>query len=219
MDNYIGMGHNYYLYEDNGKFCVIPWDLNMAFGTFGMGPNRGGVGNVDLYIDEPTTGALAGKPLVARLFAHQPYLEKYHQYLKQLLNGGFAEGVIEARINELAKMIRPYVEADETKFFTNDDFESNVSENISSQSSIEFSDRTDQNLIQARDRDPGGRGGRRGGPGGGMNAPKLRAFIKARRLSVTEQLDGKRPSRSDGDQNIRNFDMSERFKRDMEERE
>jgi hypothetical protein len=30
-----------------------------------------------------------------------------------------------------------------------------------------------------------------------MNAPKLKAFIKARRLSVREQLDGKRPSRSE----------------------
>ncbi|MBN2592989.1 MAG: CotH kinase family protein [Sedimentisphaerales bacterium] len=219
LDNYIGMGHNYYLYEDNGKFCVIPWDLNMAFGTFGMGPNRGGVGNVDLYIDEPTTGAFADRPLVARLFAHQPYLEKYHQYLKQLLNGGFAEGVIEARIDELAKMIRPYVEADEMKFFTNDDFESNVGEKISSGALGEFSNETGHGDMQARDTGPGGRGGRRGGPGGGMNAPKLRAFIKARRLSVTEQLDGKRPSQGDGDQNIRNFDMFERFRQDMEKRE
>lgn len=217
LDNYIGMGHNYYLYEDNGKFCVIPWDLNMAFGTFGMGPNRGGVGNVDLYIDEPTTGAMAGKPLVARLFAHQPYLDKYHQYLKQLLNGGFAEGVIEARIDELAKIIRPYVEADKLKFFTNEDFESNVSEKISSETSGGFSDKTDQESIRGRDRGPNGRGGRRGGPG--MNAPKLRAFIKARRLSVTEQLAGKRPSRSEGGQNIQNFDMFDRFRRDLEEQE
>jgi spore coat protein CotH len=215
LDNYIGMGHNYYLYEDNGKFCVIPWDLNMAFGTFGMGPNRGGVGNVNLYIDEPTTGALAGKPLVARLFAHQPYLEKYHQYLKQLLEGGFAEGVIEARIDELAEMIRPYVEADEMKFSTNDDFESNVSEKFSSGVPGEFSNETDRGGVQARDTGPGGRGGRRGGPGGGMNAPKLRAFIKARRLSVTEQLDGKRPTRSEGGENTRDFDMFERFRRDM----
>jgi spore coat protein CotH len=211
LDNYIGMGHNYYFYEDNGKFCVIPWDLNMAFGTFGMGPNQGGVGNVDLYIDEPTTGALAGKPLVARLFAHKPYLERYHQYLRQLLNGGFAEGVIEARINELAKIIRPYVEADQMKFFTNDDFESNVSGKISPESSGEFSDKTNQDSVQARYRGPGRRGGRRGGPGGGMDAPKLKAFIKARRLSVTEQLDGIRPSRSEGGENTRDYDMFGRF--------
>lgn len=37
LDNYIGMGHNYYLYEMNGRFTILPWDLNMAFGTFRMG--------------------------------------------------------------------------------------------------------------------------------------------------------------------------------------
>jgi spore coat protein CotH len=199
LDNYIGMGHNYYLYENDGKFCVIPWDLNMAFGTFGMGPNRGGVGNVDLYIDEPTTGPFTERPLVTRLLEHKPYLEKYHKYLEQLLKGGFAEGVIEARIDELAGLIRPYVEADDLKFFTNEDFESNVSEGRSSEKAEEFSSETD--LDRMRDRGMGA-GGRRGGPGGGMNAPRLRAFIKARRLSVTEQLNGKRPARSQAGQDI-----------------
>ncbi|GAI06446.1 unnamed protein product, partial [marine sediment metagenome] len=30
LDNYIGLGHNYYLYEIDGKFIIIPWDLNMG---------------------------------------------------------------------------------------------------------------------------------------------------------------------------------------------
>ena len=37
LDNYIGIGHNMYLYEVDGKFTVIPWDLNMTFGTFNGG--------------------------------------------------------------------------------------------------------------------------------------------------------------------------------------
>jgi spore coat protein CotH len=211
LDNYIGMGHNYYLYEVDGKFTIIPWDLNMAFGTFGMGPNQGGVGNVDLYIDEPTTGATAGKPLVARLFAHKPYLDKYHQYLEQLLDGGFAEGVIESRIDELAELIRPYVEADDMKFSTNKEFESNVSE-ASANVAGEFSGERSPDQMQGRGF--GGRGGgRRGGFGGGgpgMNAPKLKTFIKARRLSVTEQLNGIRPARSQGDGNTEG-NMFDRF--------
>ncbi len=41
LDSYQGqMKHNYYLYEQNGKFSIIPWDYNMAFGGFGVG--RGG---------------------------------------------------------------------------------------------------------------------------------------------------------------------------------
>ena len=37
LDNYIGMGHNYYLYEYWGTFLISPWDLNMRFGGFDSG--------------------------------------------------------------------------------------------------------------------------------------------------------------------------------------
>jgi len=40
LDNYIAMGHNYYLYDDGGKFIILPWDLNMAFGTFNYSLDR-----------------------------------------------------------------------------------------------------------------------------------------------------------------------------------
>jgi len=210
LDNYIGMGHNYYLYEDNGKFTVVPWDLNMAFGTFGMGPNQGGVGNVDLYIDEPTTGALADKPLVARLFAHKPYLDRYHQYLEQLLKGGFAEGVIEARIDEIAELIRPFVEADELKFYSIEEFERSINEDLASGGPGGFSPGMGRDRMQDRGADEPG--GRRGGPGGGMNAPGLKSFISQRRVSVREQLDGTRPSRNESGENRGNFNMFDGFR-------
>jgi len=210
LDNYIGMGHNYYLYEDNGKFTVVPWDLNMAFGTFGMGPNQGGVGNVDLYIDEPTTGALADKPLVARLFAHKPYLDRYHQYLEQLLKGGFAEGVIEARIDKIAELIRPFVEADELKFYSIEEFERSINEDLASGGLGGFSPGMGRGRTQ--DRGAGEPGGRRGGPGGGMNAPGLKSFISQRRVSVREQLDGTRPSRNESGENRGNFNMFDGFR-------
>lgn len=42
MDSYIGGNmHNYYLYEQDGQFSILPWDFNMAFD--GM-PNGGGQG-------------------------------------------------------------------------------------------------------------------------------------------------------------------------------
>lgn len=45
LDSYQGnMKHNYYLYEDNGVFSIIPWDYNMSFGGFGVG---GGGGRMD----------------------------------------------------------------------------------------------------------------------------------------------------------------------------
>ena len=42
LDSYQGtMKHNYYLYEKDGKFSIIPWDYNMAFGGFGVGMGGG----------------------------------------------------------------------------------------------------------------------------------------------------------------------------------
>lgn len=44
LDSYQGnMKHNYYLYEEDGVFSIIPWDYNMSFGGFGVG--GGGMGN------------------------------------------------------------------------------------------------------------------------------------------------------------------------------
>lgn len=41
LDSYQGnMKHNYYLYEQNGVFSMIPWDYNMSFGGFGVGGGR-----------------------------------------------------------------------------------------------------------------------------------------------------------------------------------
>ncbi|MGE7778830.1 CotH kinase family protein [Peribacillus sp. NPDC097264] len=38
LDHYQGMlKHNYYLYEENGIFSILPWDYNMSFGGFSGG--------------------------------------------------------------------------------------------------------------------------------------------------------------------------------------
>ncbi|MEC0242157.1 CotH kinase family protein [Paenibacillus dokdonensis] len=45
LDSYQGnLKHNYYLYEKDGKFSVLPWDYNMAFGGYGVGGGGGGGG-------------------------------------------------------------------------------------------------------------------------------------------------------------------------------
>lgn len=46
LDSYQGnMKHNYYLYENDGVFSIIPWDYNMSFGGFGVGGGRMGDNN------------------------------------------------------------------------------------------------------------------------------------------------------------------------------
>jgi spore coat protein CotH len=172
LDNYIGMGHNYYLYENDGKFVVIPWDLNMAFGAFNSGLQRDGL--INFYIDEPTAGAVAQRPLVERLLSYQPYLDTYHKYLQELLDGPFAIEAMNSRIDEVAALVRPYVEADELKFYSTEQFEAGLAEGIS----------------QA------GEGVSRVGGGGFSSSIGLKAFVAERSASVLEQLAGTRKSSS-----------------------
>jgi len=211
LDNYIGMGHNYYLYETNGRFTILPWDLNMAFGTFGMGLARDAA---DFYIDEPVTNSFESRPLVYRLLSYPPYRERYHQYLKDLLDGPFAEGVLEERIDRLAALVRPYVEKDELKFFTLEDFEKGLNEGsafgggwggwmrppVGNPNPAGPMGPQGGQPAPAEGPNRGGRFGfgRRGpGFGGppGMQAPGLKSFIAKRRLSVRRQLSGEIPSR------------------------
>ena len=129
LDSYIGLGHNYYLYEDNGKFTIIPWDTNEAFGTYKCGTTRDGV--INYYIDEPTCAVLSERPLVQRLLAHKPYLDTYREHIKTMLAGPFSFDVMESRIDKIADMIRPFVIADELKFFSTADFELNLTHDVS----------------------------------------------------------------------------------------
>ena len=167
LDNYIGTGHNYYLYEVDGKFTVIPWDLNMAFGTFNSGLDRDGL--INFYIDEPTSGAVANYPLV-RLLSYQPYLDTYHGYLEELIEGVFSEEVMNSRIDELAELIRPYVEADELLYYSTEVWELALSEDIES--------------------------GRQRDVEVGMLPLGLKAFVAERVASIRQQLDGELPSSS-----------------------
>ena len=129
LDNYPGTGHNYYLYEVDGYFTIIPWDLNMAFGSFDcFGLDREGI--INFYIDEPTCGPMADRPLVERVLSHQPYLDAYHRYLQSLLDGPFSVATMESLIDELADLIRPFIESDELMGLSTTDFEQGLSEDV-----------------------------------------------------------------------------------------
>jgi spore coat protein CotH len=134
LDNYIGSGENYYLYENDGKFVMIPWDLNLAFGTYRIDLSM--EQTINYYIDEPTCGAMSAKPLVSRLLSNAAYLEKYHEYIEEVLDGVFDSDTINARIDELAGLIRSYVKDDETKFYTAEQFEEGISEQVVSEAVV-----------------------------------------------------------------------------------
>lgn len=119
-DSYSGnLTQNYYLYSQNGKFTVIPWDYNMSLGGFSAGGDA-----TTIPIDEPVMGVnIEDVPLIDNLLEVEEYKTKYHEYVQQL--NSYLEK-FEPRVTELANIIRPYVEKDPTKFYTMEQFEENI---------------------------------------------------------------------------------------------
>ncbi|MBY0114824.1 CotH kinase family protein [Paenibacillus xylanexedens] len=133
-DSYNGdKGHNYMLYSDAaGKFTVVPWDFNMSFNGYSGGGGRGtttgstttNTNATNVSVDEPVLGiSMENVPMINNLLAVPEYKEKYLSYVNELTD--YMEG-IQDRITVLADEIRPYVEADPTKFYTTEQFESNI---------------------------------------------------------------------------------------------
>lgn len=123
FDSYTGsMIHNYYLYEDDGKLSMIPWDYNLAFGGF---QSMGSAEELVNYpIDTPVSGGdVSDRPMLAWIFENDKYLELYHKYLSELMSEYFDSGYFEQLIDETVALISPYVEKDPTKFCTYDEFE------------------------------------------------------------------------------------------------
>ena len=121
LDNYIGIGHNNYLYEMDGKFSIIPWDLNMAFGTFNLAIKKEGL--INYYIDEPTAGPMVRFPLAYQLLRQPIYMERYRGYIQELIDGPFDIDRVLARIDQLVEMVRPFAQADMEMFYSYEDWE------------------------------------------------------------------------------------------------
>ena len=116
-DSYTGsMIHNYYLYEEDGQLSMIPWDYNLAFGTF-QGNRANNAVNDD--IDAPLSVTGSDRPMIDWIFGSVQYTELYHQYFGEFLNTVDVQSII---ANAKA-LIAPYVEKDPTKFCSYEEFD------------------------------------------------------------------------------------------------
>ena len=119
-DSYTGsMVHNYYLYEEDGQLSMIPWDYNLAFGTF-QGGNA--TDTVNEPIDTPVSGGTEDRPMVDWIFSEEGYTELYHQYFAEFLETVDSSAIID----DAYSLIAEYVEKDPTKFCTYEEFETGV---------------------------------------------------------------------------------------------
>lgn len=129
---------NYYLFQDaNGRFTTIPWDLNLAFGSFkniGTGSDLKLKAlqelNPLLHIDNVT------KPLISKLLENPDYKKAYLSHLRTILQDYFLNGKYEARARELQSMIRLDFIRDQNKTYTLAEFDKSLTETIGKKSKI-----------------------------------------------------------------------------------
>ncbi|MBR3421134.1 MAG: CotH kinase family protein [Ruminococcus sp.] len=203
-DSYTGqMIHNYYLYEEEGQLSMIPWDYNLAYGSF-----MGGMGSssVNSPIDTPVSGGMSDRPMIAWIFDSEEYTEQYHE-----LFGEFLDSVDFAQlVSDTAALIDEYVEKDPTKFCTYDEFKAGVeaiskfctlrAESVSGQldgtipsttegQQADSSALVDDSELNSSDMGSMGGGGGFGGFGGGQRGGRSDRTNKSDKAESTDKSD------------------------------
>ncbi len=119
-DSYTGqMIHNYYLYEKDGQLSMIPWDYNLAFGSFSGGE---ATSSVNSPIDTPVSGGMSDRPMISWIFDSEEYTEQYHKLFSEFI--GSVD--LEKTVTETAAMIDSYVKKDKTAFCTYEEYKKGV---------------------------------------------------------------------------------------------
>ena len=125
-DSYLGhTGHNYFLYEEDGILSILPWDYNLAFGTYALGMTDP-IRDPNVLINWPFVTPAPGKimqdrPLYHNLMKNREYFARYQTCFDQFLAGYLESGRCEAVIRRTQDLIAPYVEADPTAFCSYED--------------------------------------------------------------------------------------------------
>jgi len=121
FDSYTGSGRNFYLYDDpqSGRFQMMPWDLNEAFGAYN---NNWNVITVDIV----NTGNLAVRPLTRRLLESTTWRGKYLEYIQQLMSGPASADSVAAKAASWRRFLDSYVQADQNKMYSYNQFLQNM---------------------------------------------------------------------------------------------
>ena len=133
LDSYIGkFQQNYYLYRsDEGQFLPVVWDLNESFGVF---PLTGTINLNGTTGKQQMTHLLHENdnqfPLVQKLLADPTYKRMYIAHMKTILQENFANGEYADTGEMLQEIIDESVQADDNKFYTYNDFISNLTSDL-----------------------------------------------------------------------------------------
>jgi len=129
LDSYIGSGHNYFIYHDTlaDKFEWVSWDVNESFGNFSMGLTNTQLKNLSMYhVSTPSSN----RPLVQKMLTVPSYKSTLTDVFCQWLQYDFSNAALDSKIDSLANAIRTDVYADAIKFYTNANFETNLTSDV-----------------------------------------------------------------------------------------
>ena len=106
LDSYLGSNQNHYVYLDpvTKKFQLIPWDLDISFGAFGL------VGTPesrrDLSIHRPHHGQ---NRLIERVLGIAKYKKEYQNHLRKYLDAIFTQEKLYLEIDSMIDLLYPVV--------------------------------------------------------------------------------------------------------------
>lgn len=124
LDSYAGsLKHNYYLYEENGIFQILPWDFNLSFAGHDM---QNAQNAVNFPIDTPVSDTMENSPLIAKLLDVDEYKALYHEYLSKLVTEFIESGSFESTVSRVNTLINTYVKKDATAFYSYDEYQSSL---------------------------------------------------------------------------------------------
>lgn len=158
LDSYMGSGHNYFVYHDStdNKFKWITWDVNEAFGNFTMGMSVTQIENMSIfYLPSPATN----RPLNNNMLMVAAYEQALADAVCEYTLYDFSSAALDPVIDSLANLIRTDVYTDPNKFYTNQNFEDNLDNTVTTS-----------------------------GPPPSGSIPGLKSFVSNKRLAVTNEL-------------------------------
>lgn len=153
FDSYTGSGRNFYLYDDSlsGQFQMIPWDLNETFGGY--------INNWNIFtVDIVNVPNLPQRPLSRRIIQDESLRQIYLSYVQDMMLGRASLDSISLMTEKLKRLIDPYVQADQNKFYSYQNFLTNIESDVVVEMNMpvpgikSFSRRRNENLKKQLDK-------------------------------------------------------------------
>lgn len=125
-------GHNYGLYEKDGRLMILPWDYDHSLGCMGAASGSSSWTEIiNLPIDEPLIGTtMEERPLLNCLLSNEEYKEQYYSLLDEFLTEYIESGRLEENIDELTELLLPYIQREPEDGVTEESFFAAIDSNL-----------------------------------------------------------------------------------------